>query len=121
MNSYERIFFKDDISEYPNRVRLTDLGDGTFKIVPEKGEIFEHGTPHSANTMNHLDEGIYKSSLQAKTNKDDITSLAVEVAILKNASLNNITHNIFIVNFANMDSIELVNGVYDETQKRLVI
>lgn len=118
---YERIYFKDDVSEYPNRIRLVNNGDGTHSIFPEKGEIIQPGTPHDAITMNHLDEGIYNANRQSKTNKEDITSLAIEVAILKEAALNNFTHNIFVVNFATLDSIDLINGVWDIQGKRVVI
>lgn len=118
---YERINFQDDVSEYPNRIRLINNGDGTYSIFPEKGEIFQLGTPHDSVTMNHLDEGIYNANRQAKANKENITSLAIEVAILKDAALNNFTHNIFVVNFATLDSVNLEHGVWDMQGKRVVI
>ncbi|WMM26649.1 hypothetical protein RBU61_08220 [Tissierella sp. MB52-C2] len=118
---YEKQTWQDRITERPGTFREVQNQDGSITHIPDEGEVLEEGSPFSANRMNYIEGGIYKSSIQAKTNKDDITSLAVEVAILKNASLNNITHNIFIVNFTNLDSIELNHGVYDSLGKRLVI
>lgn len=119
--NYEKIGWKDHISERPGTFREVQNPDGTVTHVPEEGEILQEGTPVSANNLNHMDEGIYNANKQAKTNKEDITSLAVEVAILKNASLNNFTHNIFIVNFETLDSVNLEHGVWDMQGKRVVI
>lgn len=121
INIYEKQLWQDHIVERPGTFRELQNTDGTITHIPEEGEVLEEGSPFSANRMNHMENGIYNANRQAKTNKDDITSLAVEVAILKNASLNNFTHNIFMVNFATLDSVELAHGVYDSVQKRLVI
>lgn len=121
MNEYTKLGWNDHIAERPGTFREVQNPDGSITHIPDEGEILQEGTPVSANNLNHMDEGIYKANRQAKTNKDDITSLAVEVAILKNASLNNFTHNIFMVNFATLDSVELIHGVYDEVGKRVVI
>lgn len=48
-------------------------------------------------------------------------SLAAEVSILKNASLNNLTNNIFFEDFKDLSSINLKNGCYDSVNKKLVI
>lgn len=121
INEYEKQIWVDHITERPGAYKEVLLPDGSILHIPDEGEILEEGSPHSQGRMNHMEEGIYNASRQGKINKDDITSLAVEVAILKNASLNNFTHNLFIVNFANLDSVELVHGVYDEVGKRVVI
>lgn len=118
---YEKQIWQDHIVERPGAFVEVELENGIILHIPNEGEILQEGSPHSEGRMNHMEEGIYNASRQAKTNKDDITSLAVEVAILKNASLNNFTHNIFMVNFATLDSVELNNGVYDSLGKRVVI
>ncbi len=56
-----------------------------------------------------------------KKNADDILMLGVEVAILKNAALNNFTSNIFVVNFDDITEDEVVEGVWDKAGKRLMI
>lgn len=121
IKEYEKQIWINHIVEKPGEFIEVELQDGAVLHIPNEGEILQEGSPHSENRMNHMEDGIYNSSRQSKINKDDITSLAVEVAILKNASLNNFTHNIFMVNFTNLDSVELVHGVYDEVGKRVVI
>lgn len=121
IKEYEKQIWVDHITERPGAYKEVPLPDGSILHVPDEGKILEEGSPHSQGRMNHMENGIYNASRQGRINKDDITSLAVEVAILKNASLNNFTNNIFIVNFANLDSVELTHGIYDMAQKRLVI
>ena len=118
---YEKQTWKDHIVERPGTFLVMQNLDGTITLIPEEGEILEDGTPHSEGRMNHMEEGIYNASIQAKTNKDDIINHSVRLAVLEGNAMNNIGHNMFIVNFANLDSVELVHGVYDEAQKRLVI
>ncbi|MBU5313447.1 hypothetical protein KQI38_15605 [Tissierella carlieri] len=120
-NIYEKQEWIDHIVERPGTFREIQNSDGSITHVPEEGNILEEGSPFSANRMNHIEDGIYNVSRQANINKDNITSLIIEVAILKGNALNGIGHNMFIVNFVNLDSVELVHGVYDEAMKRLVI
>lgn len=118
---YEKQFWQDHIVERPGTFKEIANPDGSITHVPDEGEILQEGSPFSANRMNHIEEGIYLTSVQAKANRDDIIALAVQVAILKEATLNNFTHNIFVVDFGSLDSVELQNGVWDETGKRVVI
>ncbi|MGG3987533.1 hypothetical protein [Bacillus smithii] len=60
--------------------------------------------------------------------KDELTHLnlnvidmAVELETLKGATLNGVTANIFIETFQNLNDINLMNGIYDSTNKRLVL
>lgn len=84
-------------------------------------EIIQQGTPVSARNLNNMEVGIYAANEQSTVNKSNITSLAVEVAILKDASINNITNNVFFENFNNLDSVEVTNGIYDKVGKRLYV
>ncbi|MDU5083557.1 hypothetical protein [uncultured Tissierella sp.] len=121
INIYEKQVWIDHITERPGTFREIQNTDGSITHIPDEGNILEEGSPFSANRMNHIENGIYNVSRQANINKDDITSLKIEVAILKGNALNGIGHNMFIVNFATLDSVELAHGVYDEVGKRLVI
>ncbi len=120
-NIYEKQEWIDHIVERPGTFREITNSDGSITHIPEEGNILEEGSPFSADRMNHIENGIYNVSQQANINKDNITSLIIEVAILKGNAMNNIGHNMFIVNFATLDSVELAQGVYDEVGKRLVI
>lgn len=87
----------------------------------DTGEVIQEGTPISARVMNNIEEGIYSNTNEIEKNSTDITSLAIEVAILKNASLNNLTNNVFFENFENLESINLENGIYDKINKRIFV
>lgn len=65
--------------------------------------------------------GPNRTTENVKKNADDILMLGVEVAILKNAALNNFTSNIFVVNFDDIEEDEVVEGVWDKSSKRLMI
>lgn len=51
----------------------------------------------------------------------NIIDMAVELETLKGATLNGVTANIFIETFNNLNDINLMNGIYDSTNKRLVL
>ena len=51
----------------------------------------------------------------------NIIDMAVELEMLKGATLNGVTANIFVETFTNLNDINLMNGVYDSTNKRLVL
>ena len=51
----------------------------------------------------------------------NIIDMAVELETLKGATLNGVSANIFIETFQNLNDINLMNGVYDSTNKRLVL
>jgi hypothetical protein len=120
-DKYEKQEWVDHIVERPGTFREVQNSDGSITHIPEEGNILEEGSPFSANRMNHIENGIYNASRQAQINKDDIINHAVRLAVLEGNAMNGIGHNMFIVNFATLDSVEVVNGVYDEAGKRLVI
>lgn len=51
----------------------------------------------------------------------NIIDMAVELETLKGATLNGVDANIFIETFTNLNDINLMNGVYDSVNKRLVV
>ena len=51
----------------------------------------------------------------------NIIDMAVELETLKGATLNGVTANVFIETFTNLNDINLMNGIYDSTNKRLVL
>lgn len=82
-------------------------------------EVIQEGTPLSARNLNNMEDGIEKNDIQARKSKNDVISLAVEVSILKDASINNITSNVFFENFKDLSSVVVSNGIYDSYSKRL--
>lgn len=87
----------------------------------DTGEVIQEGTPVSAYNMNHIEQGIHNVTGVTITNEALIASLTAEVAILKNASLNNLTNNVFFENLENIDDIKLSNGIYDSVAKKIYV
>lgn len=56
-----------------------------------------------------------------KKNAEDIQRLAIEVAVLKNAALNNISSNIFVVNFSTFSESEEFIGIWNKANARLEV
>ncbi len=79
----------------------------------------------TANAVKQVNDAVvaYSTETASKfTNINlNIIDMAVELETLKGATLNGVTANIFIETFNNLDDINLMNGVYDSTNKRLVL
>lgn len=87
----------------------------------DTGEVIQQGTPISARNLNNMEEGIEGNRNLALANKANITSLAVEVAILKEASLNNMTNNVFFENFNDLEGVIVTSGIYDNVGRRIYV
>lgn len=85
------------------------------------GEVIQEGTPVSARNLNNMETGIYEVTEASAANAAVIATLQSEVEVLKNASLNNLTNNVFLENFSTLDAIKLSNGIYDPVAKRLYV
>lgn len=85
------------------------------------GEVIQEGTPVSARNLNNMEGGIFDASESARINAAAIVDLKSEVEILKNASLNNLTNNVFLENFSTLNAIQLSHGIYDTAAKRLYV
>lgn len=89
-----------------------------------------HPISEVTNLQNSLDSKANASDLakhQAETASKftninlNIIDMAVELETLKGATLNGVTANIFVETFTNLNDINLMNGIYDSTNKRLVL
>ena len=85
------------------------------------GEIIQQGTPMSRNTLGQMDEGIKLVTDETITQDGKITQLEAEVKILKDATLNNMTNNVFLETFGSLDSIKLSKGVYDPVARKIYV
>lgn len=85
------------------------------------GEIIQQGTPMSRNTLGHMDDGIKQVTDETITQDGKITQLEAEVKILKDATLNNMTNNVFLETFGSLDSIKLSKGIYDPVARKIYV
>jgi len=95
---------------------ITIVGNAE-NVVIEMDDSLVYVTREEFNNLG----GEGRTDETVKKNADDILMLGVEVAILKNAALNNFTSNIFVVNFDVITEDEVVEGVWDKSSKRLMI
>lgn len=79
----------------------------------------------TANAVKQVNDAVVAHSTETASKFTNINlniiDMAVELETLKGATLNGVTANIFIETFNNLDDINLMNGVYDSTNKRLVL
>lgn len=53
----------DHVTEFPNRRKITDNGDGTQEVVKAQGEVIQQGTPQSATNFNNLETGVFDANI----------------------------------------------------------
>ena len=63
---YNQTEWKDHVTQYPNRRRITDNGDGTSDVVKDQGEVIQQGTAQSATNFNNEEEGIQDVTMAAQ-------------------------------------------------------
>lgn len=44
-----------------------------------------------------------------------------EIKVLKDATLNNMTNNVFLINFDSVDSVAITSGIYDPVARKLYV
>lgn len=66
------ISWKDHVVEYPNRVRLTPLGDNLYTLEKVPGEIVQQGTPVNAANQNAMDLAALQGIMMAQENAMEI-------------------------------------------------
>ena len=65
----------------------------------ETGEVIQEGTPMSQVNMNHMDEGIFTNREAVILHEAQIADAQKEIKVLKDATLNNMVNNVFLINF----------------------
>lgn len=90
-------------------------------VDEQSGEIIQQGTPMSRNTLGHMDEGIKNVTDEAIVHEGQIAQLEAEVKILKDATLNNMTNNVFLETFRSLGSIKLSKGIYDPVARKIYV
>ena len=79
----------------------------------------------TANAVKQVNDALAAHSAETASKFTNINlniiDMAVELETLKGATLNGVTANIFIETFTNLNDINLMNGVYDSVNKRLVV
>lgn len=98
-----------------NRISQLTLGQ-----IPD-GSITEQKLAFKPATQAELDAHLAETASKFTNINLNIIDMAVELETLKGATLNGVTANIFVETFTNLNDINLMNGIYDNINKRLVL
>ena len=96
---------------------------GWLDHVPdiETGEVIQEGTPVSQVNMNHMDEGIFTNREAVILHEAQIADAQKEIKVLKDATLNNMVNNVFLINFNTVTSVAITSGIYDPVARKIYV
>ena len=103
MEPYEKIYWIDHIKD----------------II--SGKVIQEGTPVSQKNMNHMDEGIFINRQLLIEHDRLIADNQREIKVLKDATLNNMVNNVFLVTFPAVDSVTIASGIYDPAARKIYV
>ena len=87
----------------------------------ETGEVIQEGTPVSQVNMNHMDEGIFTNREAVILHEAQIADAQKEIKVLKDATLNNMVNNVFLINFNTVTSVAITSGIYDHKTRKIYV
>lgn len=87
----------------------------------ETGEVIQEGTPMSQVNMNHMDEGIFANREAVILHEARIADAQKEIKVLKDATLNNMVNNVFLINFNTVTSVAITSGIYDSVARKIYV
>ena len=87
----------------------------------ETGEVIREGTPVSQVNMNHMDEGIFTNREAVILHEAQIADAQKEIKVLKDATLNNMVNNVFLINFNTVTSVAITSGIYDPVARKIYV
>lgn len=87
----------------------------------ETGEVIQEGTPVSQVNMNHMDEGIFTNREAVILHEAQIADAQKEIKVLKDATLNNMVNNVFLINFNTVTSVAITSGIYDSEARKIYV
>lgn len=87
----------------------------------ETGEIIQEGTPLSQTNMDHMDDGIFINRGAIITHEAQIADMEKKIKVLKDATLNNMTNNVFLINFDSLTAVAITSGIYDPVARKIYV
>lgn len=87
----------------------------------ETGEVIQEGTPMSQVNMNHMDEGIFTNREAVILHEAQIADAQKEIKVLKDATLNNMVNNVFLINFNTVTSVAITSGICDSVARKIYV
>ena len=87
----------------------------------ETGEVIQEGTPVSQVNINHMDEGNFTHREAVILHEAQIADAQKEIKVLKDATLNNMVNNVFLINFNTVTSVAITSGIYDSVARKIYV
>lgn len=84
-------------------------------------EVIQEGTPVSQTNMNHMDDGIWRNREIIILHDRQIADAQREIKVLKDATLNNMVNNVFLINFVSTSSVAIASGIYDPVAQKIYV
>ena len=81
-------------------------------------EVIQEG---SQTNLGHMDDGIEKVTAETIIHAALIADTQKEIKVLKYATLNNMTQNVFLKNFDTVDSVAITSGIYDPVARKIYV
>jgi len=85
------------------------------------GEVIQEGTPLSQTNLGHMDDGIKLVTDETILHAALIADAQKEIKVLKDATLNNMTNNVFLKSFDTVNSVAIISGVYDSAARKIYV
>ena len=85
------------------------------------GEVIQEGTPLSQTNLGHMDEGIKLVTDETNIQAGLIADAQKEIKVLKDATLTNMTNNVFLKNYDTVDSVAITSGIYDPIARKIYV
>ncbi|TCL43233.1 inorganic polyphosphate kinase [Harryflintia acetispora] len=83
------------------------------------GAIIQQGTPINQRRLNNIEHGVEDVTNEVIGHCQELASMRTDLQTLKDAALNNMTNNVFVVSFDGLDSLDIQKGIFDQTMKRV--
>lgn len=120
LQKYNRVNFKDRLTEFPLRRLLVKNSDGTTDIQRSQGEVFEAGTPINARNLNNMDKQIYDLTNVVLDLIDDNNWLKINLALTQ-SFIGKPSDNTFMVTFDNATDAKINRGIYSKNDKAIML
>lgn len=67
------------------------------------------------------DDGIFQNREAVILHEAQIADAQKEIKVLKDATLNNMTNNVFLINFDSVNAVAITSGIYDSVARKLYV
>lgn len=101
--AHNRLFWQDHVTEYSDRYKEIDNGDGTISHVPVEGEVIQQGTPQNARNFNALEDGVFSG--------EALGMEAMRVLLLHQRALNGLASESGEISLTNTQKYPFNNSV----------